>query len=145
MSKLMFVSLLAGGMLISNLLLMGFMIFGRPRADLQEETAKTLHFDEKQKAEHAVLVQAHKDGIRDAEHELLALRQRLYTTLRSDSSHVAKDSLLLAINKIEFRIENIHYTHFENVGKLCRADQKTYFIDFASDLAERLTPKKQKK
>lgn len=145
MTKLTFVSLFAVGLLVSNLLLVGFMIFGRPRADLQEETVKTLHFDEPQQQAHAILVQAHKDSIRNAEHELLALRQRLYATLMQDSSRIAKDSLLLVINKVEFRIGNTHYTHFENVGKLCRPDQKQYFIDFASDLAERLTPKKQKK
>ncbi len=109
----------------------------RPEGPRNEIIAK-LHLDEQQVVRYDVLIRKHRKAIEQAEKELLHQRQQVYAHLEAPFS----DSLLAEVQKVQAKIERIHFNHFRDIGKLCRPDQQPYFRELNKEIARMFSPPK---
>jgi protein CpxP len=142
MNKSRLISIIAVGLLISNIALVCFIFFGHrgpahegPRDIIIER----LHLDSKQTEEYDRLIFAHRRDMRQKQDEMLGLKQKLYNTLTNGDT-ITNNSLRQEIGNIQIDIENINYNHFRDIEKLCTPDQKIYFNDLIKDIAELFAP-----
>jgi len=139
MNRSKLIGYIAAGLLISNIALVAFIFFAPHRRPAHEGPRdiiiERLHFDPKQVEEYDRLITAHRKSIREKEGEMLLLKNRLYGSLTSGDT-IANDSLESGIGSIQIQIEKIHYAHFNDIGKLCNADQKAEFEKLITDIAE---------
>ncbi len=140
MSKLKLISIIAIGLLISNLALVGFMSFGPPKHPKMEGPEKLirekLHFSEEQIQQHQILIKKHRKNIRQKEDEILAAKNKLYATLVKESTKQERDSLINAISDVQKEIENIHYDHFLEMKAICKPEQQKYFQELTIEIGE---------
>ena len=100
-----------------------------------------LHFDEQQVTAYEALIVQHRKAIRELEGEITDTRTSLYLTL-SDTAHTGKDSLQHRLAELQEQIDKVHYDHFNDIRKLCRPDQLSYFSHLTHDLADLFSPEK---
>lgn len=151
MNKLKFVSILAVGLLISNLLLLAFIVL--PQSSLKKEhrgprniIIKKLEFNETQIQEYDVLIDWHRSEVRKKEHQIMAFKNALYTNIvNSENSEFKKDSIINLIAETQKEIEKIHYQHFQDIEALCTVKQKNLFKDLTTEIATLFAPGKSRK
>lgn len=138
--------MVAGLLLLSNLLLLAFIFFRKPPLPQgpKKIIMERLHFDEKQKDAYSQLVDQHRKDIRLAEDSILTLKNRLYATLKNGSDTTAKNNLIQNIGDLQVLIENTHYHHFEDIRSLCNPSQSADFDKLCSDITN-LFPQRGKK
>jgi protein CpxP len=147
MNKNKLLIFLIAGLLISNILLIVFMMNGRgpghgpphhegPRQIIIER----LHFDEAQIKQYELLIQDHRKSITNGELQLQNLKNTLYSNLRSPENKTVTDSLINSITAVQNKIEHVHYAHFEDIKKLCKPEQLNDFNELAGDLAKLFGP-----
>lgn len=98
-----------------------------------------LHFDPAQTAAYDLLVEKHRADIRRKDREMAVARQAIYGQLQhGDFSN--SDSLFARVGELQMEIERIHLAHFQDIQKLCRAEQLADFEKLVAEL-ERLFQK----
>ena len=123
--------------------LIGFVFFGKSKhqpIDRKYVVIEKLNFDDNQIVEFEKLIDWHQKEIRATDSEIRTLKNKLYSTLITDTIIGLRDSLINEIGKKQMKIETIHLNHFTQVKKLCRLEQKTAFEDFSTELAKFLSP-----
>lgn len=144
MNKTKLLSIAVILLLIANLVLAGFMYFGRhQRPDgtgPRNIIIQKLNFDESQVKEYDKLIEEHRTEIRKSEQEIKDLKNKLYTTLINESENNSKDSLINELSKVQLKIENIHYKHFEDIKKLCNKEQQQAFENFTREIVTLFSP-----
>lgn len=139
MNKIKLLSVLAIGLLISNLLLLLFIIMhnpNRPREGGPKNIiSEKLHFDELQKSEYEKLITSHRKKIRDTEQQIMILKNQLYSTIAKNTDKAVKDSLISELGKAQMQIEQIHYQHFGDIKKLCKENQQEAFLNLSQEIA----------
>ena len=143
MSKIKLISIIAISLLVTNLALIGFVFFGKSKhqpIDRKYVVIEKLNFDDKQIIEFEKLIDWHRKEIKVTDSEIRTLKNKLYSTLITDTIIGLRDSLINEIGKKQMKIETIHLNHFTQVKKLCRLEQKTAFEDFSTELAKFLSP-----
>ena len=139
MNKIKFFQFLALGLLITNLLLIGFMFFNRPHPPQQDGPkgiiVERLHFDEQQKQEFAKLIEAHQPKIKAIDVQINEVKKVLYRGLNVEA-FPAKDSLENVLGNLQVQIEDLHFNHFLDIKKLCKPEQKPYFEELTNELAQ---------
>ncbi|MES2762069.1 MAG: hypothetical protein V4677_07680 [Bacteroidota bacterium] len=139
MNKVKFLSILAIGLLISNIALIIFMICNKPahpkHLGPRNKIIEKLGFDEAQVKAYDKLIAWHQDEITKTEKEVMTLKNQLYSTLAADSQNSKKDSLINELGKVQLRIETIHYKHFEDMKQLCTPDQQPAFNTMTKEIA----------
>jgi protein CpxP len=139
MNKVTFLSVLIAVLLLSNIALVIFMINQKsslpnhlgPRNKIIEK----LGFDDIQVKAYDKLIQWHRQEISKTEKEMMGLKNQLYSNLSAHNAVGPKDSLIKKISEVQIKIENIHYRHFEDLSKLCKANQKKAFKDLTLQIA----------
>lgn len=143
MSKIKLISIIAISLLVTNLALIGFVFFGKSKhqpIDRKYVVIEKLNFDDKQIIEFEKLIDWHRKEITVTDSEIRTLKNKLYSTLITDTIEGLRDSLISEIGKKQMKIETIHLNHFTQVKKLCRLEQKAAFEDFSTELAKFLSP-----
>lgn len=143
MRKTKFISLLAAGLLLSNIILVVYIFPGKtegPHPDHRPERPRNiiierLHFTNTQVEEYDKLIQQHRNTIEEADARIIQLKNRLYSQLNNTGNISEKDSLLNAIAETQRSVESVHYHHFEDIKMLCTAEQVKDFNMLAADLA----------
>jgi len=153
MERSRLILIIAVGLLLSNLLLVGYIMAGRrhdhhdgppphgrpsghgPRNIIIEK----LHFSEAQVEEYDQLISWHRNEIDSTDQQIVELKNRLYHGLATPDSS-GKDSLIAAISMAQQHIERVHYKHFEDIGKLCTAEQKPAFEALTREIASLFAP-----
>jgi protein CpxP len=139
MSKIKFLSFLAIGLLISNIALIVFMVVHSPshpkHRGPRNIIIEKLGFDESQVKAYDELIKWHQDEITKTEKDILVLKNRLYSNLAGETESAANDSIINDIGKVQLKIENIHYKHFQDLNKLCNADQKHAYKNLTREIA----------
>jgi hypothetical protein len=101
-----------------------------------------LHLDNQQIEKYDVLIRQHQTDIQNAEKDLIAAKNKLYSNLDQPIDTV----LLNTVSEKQAAIEKIHYKHFQDIKKLCKPDQQVYFKQLnkkiASLFSHRMKPKK---
>ena len=130
--------LLISTLLLSNLLLVAFIVFRRPPHPpmLREIIVRKLNFDKEQISKYDIFIKAHQEGIRANEKKMLDLKTELYSSLSKKENETFADSLSLAIGKIQTKTEKIHFQHFIEIKKLCKAEQLPAFEALTVELAK---------
>ncbi len=140
--------MLAIGLLLSNLLLISFILMhnpNRPRGGgLNNVIIEKLHFDELQKSGYEKLITLHKKEIRDTEQRVMTLKNQLYGTIAKDTDKAVKDSLISELGKAQMQIEQVHYQHFEGIKKLCKENQQEAFLALSQEIASLFAPPPRK-
>jgi len=143
MSKIKLLSIITISLLVTNLALIGFVFFGKSKhqpIDRKYFVIEKLNFDDNQIVEFEKLIDWHQKEIRATDREIRTLKNKLYSTLITDTIEGLRDSLISEIGKKQMKIETIHLNHFTQVKKLCRLEQKAAFEDFSTELAKFLSP-----
>jgi hypothetical protein len=150
MNKLHFYKWLIFGLLISNLILLGFWLykpsyFNRstsPRA----KVIATLSFDSKQINAYDQLIKEHRKSIHTIDLQIRRFKHQLYAHLLDASANTNSiDSLIREINHCQYKIEQIHYVHFVAIKKLCRPDQLDEFQVLSNQIGRIFAPHPPKK
>ncbi len=131
--------------LVLLLLNVGLMVFFVARPHLgrgegpQKIIVERLHFDAQQAAAYQQLIQQHRADIRSKRQAMQEAKQQLYSILQgSDLSQ--KDSLTQRVGQLQVEMENIHFSHFQDIKNLCRGDQIEAFNALTGELAEFFAP-----
>jgi protein CpxP len=141
---------LIGALLVTNIVLIFFLINGRgphpggPPPHRGEGPKnliiERLHFDEKQVGEYDKLIQEHRKNINDQDLALMNLKNSLYKNLQAEENKTVTDSLINQMGTIQNKIEHIHYAHFEDIKKLCKPEQLKDFNELANELSQIFGP-----
>lgn len=130
--------MIAIGLLISNLVLVGFIMLRKPKHPMGEGPKKLviekLHFDDKQVEQYEVIIQEHQKNIRKADDDIIKYKNALYQTLTKSDNESEKDSLINQIANVQKKIEDIHFNHFLEIKKLCKPEQQKYFEDLTKEI-----------
>lgn len=140
MNKIKFLMGLVVGLCIVNIGLMAFILFRppvmhdeRPR----ELIIQKLNFDKEQVAQYDKMISAHRDSVHSLERQIHDAKNQLYGSLVRGT---LKDSLMSKLGELQQRIEMVHYNHFMDIKKLCRAGQQQQFNELTTELADYFRP-----
>lgn len=144
MSKQKFYIVVIIGLLISNLLLIGFMFPKRghkppakgmkldgPRSIIIEK----LKFDDVQVASYDELIEVHQTNIKEQDEQIFAIKNGMYKTLNESDAKLV-DSLSVEIASAQKAIEVLHYNHFLDIKKLCKPEQLKDYEMLTKDIAK---------
>lgn len=149
MNKQRFYKWLIGGLVFSNVVLIVFLILGKPHhgphKSPREVIIEKLRFDAGQIAEYDELIETHRITIGQYDHALASAKNALYQQLRKPEDIAIKDSLLRRITEIQRTIEETHFTHFLAIKKLCTPQQQQDFNALTEEFGKLFQPKKPKK
>jgi len=139
MNKTKLITYIAIGLLITNLMLIGFIFFSQSKGPLREGPkniiAERLHFDEKQIADYDKLIGVHRVEIGTKDSLIRHAKNELYGCINSNDTTL-KYFLENKLGQLQIDIEEINYNHFLDIRKLCKGNQLTYFNDLVKDLAQ---------
>lgn len=134
-------------LIISNALLISYVFktnkfkFNDKKNGPRNYIIEQLHFDEQQIKQYDELINWHRNNISSRDSLIRNIKDELYLNINEDSTK--QDSLIKELNKIQLEIEQIHLKHFKDISKICREDQKPYFIELEEDLGKLFSrPKK---
>ncbi len=156
MNKIKFLSLLAIGLLISNLMLVGYVVYNKTDRPSNNDknrqpgprniVIEKLHFTEAQITQYDELIKWHRSEIDKAQRILMMSKNRLYTTLAENSTDsMLKNKCFEDIAAAQRNIELIHYKHFEDIKRLCNGEQKQYYELLTQEIAELFAPHRPKR
>jgi len=139
MSKLKFLSIIAIGLLISNILLIGVLVFKKPplppHLKPRAIVIERLNLNEAQVKQYDELIQSHRREINTKETTIIELKNKLYTGITDTNNKGFNDSIATEIGKLQVDIEHIHYKHFEDIGGLCNETQKPLYEALIKEIA----------
>lgn len=149
MVKTKFLTLLSAGLLIINLLLIGFIFYRKPHGRHQGSENRNiivhrLDFDGNQINSYDSLIQWHRTEVLKNENRMLQQKTKLYSVLKSDQKSSQKDSLINEISKIQVALENIHFKHFEDIKHLLTPEQSVKYDFLMSEIAGMFSNKQNK-
>jgi protein CpxP len=141
MNKVKLLSVAAIILLLSNLVLVVFILKNKPgRGDGPKDyIIEKLNFDAKQIEDYKDLIEVHRSEIRENEKEIHALKSTLYAGLNTIDQSI-KDSLMNQIAAIQVRIENTHCKHFKDIQSLCKPEQIKAFDALLLDMSDLFSP-----
>jgi len=134
MTKNRFYIFIIIGLLISNILLVAFVLSRRPphHSGPRDLIIERLHFDEKQVQQYDALIQKHRTQITEKEQGMMNLKTQYYSLLKNNNQ-TKGDSLVLQIGKISMETEKINFKHFQDIRKICYPDQMKNFDNLIED------------
>lgn len=149
MNKLKLVSIVAIGLLLSNISLLVFFYMNKPHHPPRHDGPRDviierMHFDAEQINQYDALIKVHRTTISSKEEEMMASKNNLYQQLLLKNNETAVDSLLSNLSALHQQIETIHYRHFEDIHQLCHPEQEKYFQALTSEIAQLFSRNKMK-
>lgn len=135
MSKTKLYGLICIVLLISNGFLLYYVLKPHAPGGPKNLVIEKLHFDDRQVAKYELLIQEHREAIREKEGQILKLKQKLYAGLGEDAPPKTDKIIQFQLGMKQMEIEEIHYAHFLEIKDLCRPDQQVYFKRLSKELA----------
>ncbi|KUJ57006.1 MULTISPECIES: hypothetical protein [Chryseobacterium] len=134
MTKNRFYIFIIIGLLISNMLLVAFILLKKPpqHSGPRNLIIERLKFDENQIRQYDELISQHRRQIREKRHEMTDLKTQCYSLLKSEDNKNG-DSLINEIGKLSMETEKINYKHFQDIKRICRPDQMKNFDNLIDD------------
>jgi len=134
MTKNRFYIFIIIGLLISNILLVAFVLSRRPphHSGPRDLIIERLHFNEKQVQQYDALIQKHRTQITEKEHRMMNLKTQYYSLLKNNSQKDG-DSLVRQIGRISVETEKINFRHFQEIRKICYPGQIKNFDRLIED------------
>ena len=152
MSKIKLLSIAVALLLVMNLGIVSFFVFGQPghlrhgrpgsgREGPKRVIIERLHFDDKQVGRYQDLIDKHRHRVTELEGQIRDVKNGLYLTL-ADEQHAGKDSLENRLGLLHREMESVHYNHFADIRRLCKPEQLQYFNKLTEELAFFFSPGK---
>ena len=137
------------GLLIANITLIVFLFLGkneRPKHEgPRDEVIQKLGFSPEQIASYDSIILEHRKAIKEADRQIINLKNDLYKGLNQNNSSLIRDSIINQIGKTQMQIENIHYQHFEKLKVICKAGlQMQKFELLTTEIAQLFNQKPKK-
>ncbi len=147
MSKVKLLLITSVSLLLINLLLVGFMAFGKPhhrphKAGPKDYIIKKLDLTEQQIAHYEALIEAHKTSRKALHQQMRELKKELYGLLAGEGNMIYKDSIITKIGSLQEKMELLHLEHFAALKSICKAEQVEKFDLLISELADLFAPHK---
>ena len=137
MSKSKLITLFAILMAALNLILVFFLWNKKPHHPRWEGPKQViiekLNFDENQVQAYELLIEQHQIKGQELNSEIGNFKKQLYQTLLSKDL-VAKDSLMNEIDLKKQEIEEMNYSHFQELKALCSPEQEEAFVLLVDEL-----------
>jgi hypothetical protein len=145
MSKVRLLTITTVGLLICNIVLITFLVIGKPHHPSHREGPKKmivekLSFDEDQVLAYDKLIKSHQETIAGLDHDLKTLKKELYALLPNDGSDLERNEIIQKISEIQKTIELNHYKHFQDIKALCKGDQLEKFNELSIELTKIFAP-----
>jgi hypothetical protein len=139
MNRTRLISFIAIGLLITNLLMVGFIFLNKPQHPMHDGPkkiiAERLYFDAQQISDYDKLIVTHQRNINAKDSLIRQTKNELYGCISSNNVTL-KDSFENKLGQLQIEIEEINYNHFLDIKKLCKENQLTYYNDLVKDLAQ---------
>lgn len=103
---------------------------------------ESLKFNKEQEAAFHKLKQAHRDSMQILNKRGRDLREILFEGLENDQQVNNPEQIMSEIGKNQQQIERLTYHHFEEVKKLCNAEQKVIFNSIIQEVLKRMGPRR---
>lgn len=131
---------IAIGLLIINLMLIGFMVtkggkMGKHHKGPKAEIIQRLHLDDDQIAALESAIDEHRSVMKTTEVKIRAQKTALTRLLKTDDTHQS-DSILQLISGFHQNIERGFFTHFLAIKSICRPDQMDDYNALVDDMNE---------
>lgn len=144
MKKVKILIFFSVGLCIINLLLIWFLISQNPEKGKHSEPKQIiierLHFDEQQIMDYEKLIGWHKTNMGKSEEKMRELKNTLYANLGNPNKNNDSDSLINELGNLQKEIEQINYTHFQDMQQLCKPEQQQAFNALSLDIAKLFAP-----
>ncbi|MBK8519307.1 MAG: hypothetical protein IPL55_24405 [Saprospiraceae bacterium] len=145
MSKLRLLSIAVIGLILINMVIVGFLLLRKPihlgpgRPPMEQEGPKQviierLNLDDVQIAEYGKLITSHQETMKMLEDSIKLMKNNLYQTLKEEAP-ADKDTLIDQLNSLQKQIEVANYEHFVGLKKICRSEQLDKFNKLTAELA----------
>lgn len=134
MTKNRFYIFIIIGLLISNMLLVAFILLKKApqHSGPRNLIIERLKFDENQIQQYDELISQHRRQIREKRHEMTDLKTHYYSLLKTNQQKKG-DSIINEIGKLSMETEKINYKHFQGIKRICRPDQIKNFDNLIDD------------
>jgi protein CpxP len=151
MSKNKIYSVLIIVLLLTNTILVGFMVLN-PKRQMRKENqnpkeviSNRLQFNEAQSAQYSSLVILHRTAVRAKDAQIHASKKSLYSLLTSDDLiKKQEDSIINRLGNLQRDIEILHFKHFQDIKKICGPAQEDAFNKLAKTLTTLFKPQDRK-
>ncbi|MGL4596928.1 MAG: hypothetical protein ACRCYO_05345 [Bacteroidia bacterium] len=138
MNKQRIYLIVIGVLLLSNVFLLVNMFRNQSTREVGQWRKKIiiekLHFDASQCSSYDALITKHRSDISTVDVEIRQLKNVLYTGLQQENN-LQKDSLITLLGQKQQVIEQINYSHFQDIRKLCHPDQMDAFNALSTELS----------
>lgn len=134
MTKNRFYIFIIIGLLISNMLLVAFILLKKPpqHSGPRNLIIERLKFDENQIRQYDELISQHRRQIREKRHEMTDLKTQYYSLLKNEDKKNG-DLLINEIGKLSMETEKINYKHFQDIKRICHPYQMKNFDHLIDD------------
>ena len=149
MNKIKLLTFSTIALALINVGLLVFLLVKKPprhngHDDLKKVIINQMHFDDSQQIAYHKLVDKHGIAMEDFNDGLKIQKNVLYELLKKSDYSVERDSIINNIATITKSIDSLHFSHFEDIKKLCTTDQMGYFNDFTTEVGAYFNPAKRK-
>ncbi|HRO43883.1 MAG TPA: hypothetical protein PL009_13685 [Flavipsychrobacter sp.] len=138
MNKIKLLTIISIGLLASNIMLIGFILFKPhkpPHEGPKKKIIEKLQLSEMQTVSYEEMIKWHRQNISAKETEIMFLKNQLYSTLNRTTEDTAVEKIIAQIGGKQIEIEKIHYRHFQDIKSLCRPDQLKYYETLTREIA----------
>jgi len=126
------------GLLISNVVLITFLVLGHPSfqrpAPPAEIIIERLSLDQSQVEAYRALIVDHQSQVVDIDAQIGDVRAQLYTALNTESQ--ANPALIAQLTALETEAEKAKLDHFRDIKALCTPEQTPKFQVLTKELGE---------
>ncbi len=102
-----------------------------------------LHFDKQQVLAYDKLINQHRELMRELNGRIHEMKNSLYQLLKMEPA-TPNDSLINQLGELQKKIEQVHFSHFTQIKKLCRPEQLVEFKELIYDLANYFSTEKNR-
>jgi hypothetical protein len=141
-------SIVAVALVISNLVLVGFLFFDKAKPKHEgpkNHIIEVLHLDQAQVAQYDILIADHQKQIREQEGQLMNAKNALYATVVDEPSDSLIQGLKMNVSSAEEKIQDIHLNHFREIKKLCKPEQLPAFESLMNEVGFLFAPGPKRK
>jgi protein CpxP len=144
MEKTRLLTIAVFALLLLNLGTLGFLILAKPPGRMPHgpmrepkyQIIEKLQLDKAQQEKYENLIVWHKTTISGIEDNIRMTKNRLYLQLLKDNVDTkTKDSLIDVLASYQKQIEQTHFTHFQDIKKICKPDQLNNYYDLTEELS----------
>jgi periplasmic protein CpxP/Spy len=148
MERIKLFKFIIAGLVLLNIIIMVFFLYVKPgKSDFHDELKKgqgpkqiiidRLHFSESQQKQYTILVEAHRTKMFSLNEASRKMHDNLFLLLKTQPvNKVAADSIINSISNNQKELEQLNFSHFNEIRTLCTSDQTDEFNELLSDLGK---------